>query len=157
MKEMLHAQYQLTCNARSVLIAYCTSIPQDDFVRSHPQVGNGGSIRNLLVHINNSYHSWLSRFALKEPFQKRVYTDLATLKNCENYFHLTDSLVKRFLDQFNNQYDQPLEGEIAGRNFRAAPLQLFTHVVTHEFHHKGQILVLGRSWGYEPVDTDVLR
>ena len=157
MKELLNTQYQFVRDARSVLLSYCGTISQDNFVRSHPDVGNGGSIRNLLVHINNSYQSWMLRFALKQPFQKRVYTDLTTLKDCEDYFKLTDKLVNRFLDHFSNQYDQLLEGEIAGRNFRAAPLQLFMHVITHEFHHKGQILVLGRAWGYEPVDTDVLR
>ena len=62
-----------------------------------------------------------------------------------------------FLDHFDQRYDQPVEGELASRHFSATPLELFTHVLTHEFHHKGQILVLGRAWGYEPVDTDVLR
>jgi uncharacterized damage-inducible protein DinB len=157
MRQLLHTQYQLTRDARAVLMAYCTSISQDNFTRSHPEVGNGGSIGNLLVHINNSYHGWLLKFAFKEPFQKRTFTDMETLKDCKDYFQLTDSLMNRFLDHFDHRYDQPLEGELASRNFQATPLQLFTHVVTHEFHHKGQILVLGRMWGYEPVDTDVLR
>ena len=157
MKQILHAQYELTRDARSVLLNYCASIPQEDFVRSHPQVGNGGSIRNLLVHINNSYHGWLMKFALGEPFQKSVFTDLITLKECEDYFHRSDALMTRFLDHFNSRYDQPIEGDLASRKFSATPLKIFTHVVTHEFLHKGQILVLGRSWGYVPVDTDVLR
>ena len=157
MRQVLHAQYQLTRDARAVLMTYCATISPDNFVRSHPEVGNGGSIRNLLVHINNSYHGWLLKFALREPFQKRVYTDLLSLKDCDNYFQLTDHLMERFLDHFDQRYDQPVEGELASRHFRATPLELFTHVVTHEFHHKGQILVLGRAWGYEPLDTDVLR
>jgi uncharacterized damage-inducible protein DinB len=157
MKKVLSAQYQLTRDARSVLISYVGSMPQENFIRSHPEVGNGGSIRNLLVHINNSYHGWIMKFAFKEPFHKRVFTDLVTLKDCEEYFELTDKLVKRFIDHFDNQYDQPLTGQLASRDFTVTPLQIFMHVVTHEFHHKGQILVLGRMWGYEPVDTDVLR
>ncbi|MCB0535444.1 MAG: hypothetical protein KDD14_24780 [Saprospiraceae bacterium] len=39
----------------------------------------------------------------------------------------------------------------------APPLRLFTHIVTHEFHHKGQILSLSRHLGYTPVDTDIMR
>ncbi len=37
------------------------------------------------------------------------------------------------------------------------PLQLFTHVITHEFHHKGQIMSLSRHLGYTPVDADIIR
>lgn len=157
MKEFLSAQYQLTRDARSVLFSYCASMSNEDFVRSNPQVGNGGSIRNLLVHINNSYHGWLMRFAFKEQFQKPAFTDLITLENCKDYFHRTDNLVNRFIDHFGNRYNESIEGELASRIFRTTPFEMFTHVVTHEFHHKGQILVLGRMWGYEPVDTDVLR
>ncbi|MCB0624495.1 MAG: hypothetical protein KDC43_11415, partial [Saprospiraceae bacterium] len=39
----------------------------------------------------------------------------------------------------------------------AEAFRLFTHVVTHEFHHKGQILSLTRHLGFVPVDTDVMR
>ena len=157
MKEVFLAQYQLTRDARSVLIEYCKSISQENFIRSHPDVGNGGSIRNLLVHINNSYHGWMKKFAFQEPFQKRAYTDLTTIGDCERYFHETDDLVMQFLDRYHDRYDQSLTGELASRTFSTTPVQLFTHVVTNEFHHKGQILVIGRAWGYEPVDTDVLR
>jgi len=157
MKEILSTQYELTRDARTVLMNYCATIPQENFVRSHPEVGNGGSIRNLLVHINNSYHGWMLKFAFQEPFQKRAYTDLLTLGDCKDYFQLTDALVKRFINHFDNRYDQAIQGELASRKFDATPIKLFTHVVTHEFHHKGQILVLGRAWGYTPVDTDVLR
>ena len=157
MKEILLSQYQLVCDARSVLLNYCAVISPDDFIRSHAEVGNGGSIRNLLVHINNSYHGWMLKFAFKEPFQKRAFTDFVTPEDCAGYFKLSDELVRKFLDQFDSRFNEPLEGELASRNFQTTPLQIFTHVMTHEFHHKGQILVLGRMWGYEPVDTDVLR
>lgn len=39
----------------------------------------------------------------------------------------------------------------------ANPLKIFTHVITHGFHHKGQILSLNRHLKYAPVDTDIIR
>nr|WP_242021046.1 DinB family protein [Cytobacillus oceanisediminis] len=30
------------------------------------------------------------------------------------------------------------------------------HTVTHEYHHKGQIMAMSRQLGYEPPNTDVL-
>ena len=37
------------------------------------------------------------------------------------------------------------------------PLQLFTHTITHEFHHKGQVMSMSRLLGYVPVDADIIR
>lgn len=34
---------------------------------------------------------------------------------------------------------------------------IFTHVITHEFHHKGHAMTMARLLGYTPVDTDVMR
>ncbi|RZK68975.1 MAG: hypothetical protein EOO92_22520, partial [Pedobacter sp.] len=34
---------------------------------------------------------------------------------------------------------------------------LFTHVITHEFHHKGQIMSMMRLIGYIPPDADIIR
>ncbi len=157
MKALLQSQYELVLKSREILLSYCATVSQDDFVRSSSQVGNGGSIRNLLVHINNSYHGWLKHFAMKESFEKKAYEDLFTLKDCEQHFSGTDIIVQRFLDHFVDCYEQPIEGVLASRDFLTSPLQLFTHVITHEYHHKGQIILLSKMWGYQPVDTDILR
>ncbi|MCB0640529.1 MAG: ATP-binding cassette domain-containing protein, partial [Phaeodactylibacter sp.] len=47
--------------------------------------------------------------------------------------------------------------EFDGKPQETEALKLFTHVITHEFHHKGQVLSFSRHLGYTPVDTDVLR
>jgi len=36
-------------------------------------------------------------------------------------------------------------------------LQVFTHVITHEFHHKERIMPMGRKLGYIPPDADIIR
>lgn len=50
-----------------------------------------------------------------------------------------------------------LEFELNGQQKNASILKLFTHVITHEFHHKGQIISLKRHLGYIPAVTDILR
>jgi uncharacterized damage-inducible protein DinB len=143
--------------SRQVLFDFCTTIQPGDLFRSSPGVGNGGSIRNLLVHICNSYFGWISRFAFNEPFDKRAFESITNLEECAQYFADADVLVGRFLDVFESDYMQTLNGRLANRDFSTTALRLFMHVTTHEFHHKGQILALSRMWGYTPVDTDVLR
>ncbi|RSK47607.1 hypothetical protein EI291_14730 [Hymenobacter rigui] len=36
-------------------------------------------------------------------------------------------------------------------------LHVFTHIIRHEFHHKGQMLNMSRQLGCTPVDTDAIR
>jgi uncharacterized damage-inducible protein DinB len=62
-----------------------------------------------------------------------------------------------FFDSIIENNVETIHFIINGRNETATPLQLFTHVITHEFHHKGQILSRCRQLGYVPVDTDILR
>lgn len=156
-KSILSAQYSLVKESREVLLSYCASMQAADLFRSSPDAGNGGSIRNLLVHICNSYFGWMSRFAFNEPFNKRDFETVTSLEQCVQYFDDVNVLVARFLDAFESDYMQILNGRLANRDFSTTPLRLVMHVTTHEFHHKGQILLLSRMWGYTPVDTDVLR
>ncbi len=49
-----------------------------------------------------------------------------------------------------------IEGQFSGEKFVATPLWLFTHTMTHEFHHKGQIATMGRMKGHIPPDLDLI-
>ena len=39
---------------------------------------------------------------------------------------------------------------------RKSPRQLLMHTVTHEFHHKGQVVAMLRQLGHAPQNTDIL-
>ncbi|MCY9423036.1 DinB family protein, partial [Bacillus paralicheniformis] len=39
---------------------------------------------------------------------------------------------------------------------KKTPHQLLIHSITHEFHHKGQIVAMLRLLGYIPNNTDIL-
>ena len=62
-----------------------------------------------------------------------------------------------FLRHFREAYDPPVTGRLRWQTVTATPAALFTHVITHEFHHKGQIASMSRHLGYLPPDTAVLR
>jgi uncharacterized damage-inducible protein DinB len=67
--------------------------------------------------------------------------------------------MAEFLEKYQNNFDEPFTALIKHRGFlmTLSPLQLYTHVITHEFHHKGQMLSMSRILGYIPVDTDAIR
>lgn len=159
LKEVLILQYSLVQDARKVLIEFLSQINATDFIRTSENFGNGGSIKSLMVHICNSYFGWMSHFAFQRPFDKVGYDSVNNLKQCSEYFSKVDVLVDGFLGTFNDNYEKHITGTIANgtRTITTTPLIIFMHVITHEFHHKGQILSLSRSWGYLPVDTDILR
>ena len=84
--------------------------------------------------------------------------NIKNIYDLRNAFNEVNILVDKFLNFFSDR-NTPVEGEIfwLKRNQTETPLSLFTHVTTHEFHHKGQIMTMSRLLGYTPPDADVIR
>jgi uncharacterized damage-inducible protein DinB len=156
MEKLFTRQYELLQDARGVLLDYCETLAPEDFTRELKDFGRG-SIRNLLVHTVNTYRFWLEMFARNQPVVFTEPTAVRTAVEARRTFAEADAAVREFIQCFREGYETPITGELRGQTVTAAPTTLFTHVVTHEFHHKGQILSMSRHLGYLPPDTDVLR
>jgi uncharacterized damage-inducible protein DinB len=158
MQQLLTTQYELIKSARHVLFTYCESISADDLFKKSATFNNS-SIIDLLVHNANTYISWIRNFGLdaEMPFYEGV--DFTHLNEIKLLYNNVDLTVDEFLNKYSGDYLQAETKYIPrkGISLTLSPLQLFTHVITHEFHHKGQILTLSRSLGYIPVDTDAIR
>jgi uncharacterized damage-inducible protein DinB len=152
----MNIQYELVISSRSVLLNYCHLINDRDFVMENSSFGRG-SIRNLLVHICNTYEFWIGKQSLKKDTPIKEYNTITTVCEVEIYFDEINDLIDEFIFIYSDQYLNQLSLNINSKNLNTNPLKLFTHVITHEFHHKGQILSLSRHLGYIPVDTDVIR
>lgn len=157
MKSILSAQYEMVLDSRKVLLDYCSTIPHEDFLRSSPNFGKGGCMRNMMVHICNTYQGWLANFVEGRTAREMEPSAINTLSECIDYYKATDDLVLAFIARYENNPLDVVQVIVDGEAFAYSPLTLFTHVVTHEFHHKGQILSLSRLWGHTPFDTDILR
>lgn len=151
----LKCQYGLIKESRARLLNYCKTISMEDFLRENSAFPLGGSIRNLLVHVANTYQSWILKRALQMDLDFTQYTAIRSIQEAERLLGSIDTQILRFIDQFESTLFDKLQLEVKGRVKYLSPLELFTHVTTHEFHHKGQILLLSRHLGYTPVDTDV--
>ena len=152
----LHYQYDFVKSSRQVLLEYCQGISGIDFVTENSSFGKG-SIRNLLVHIGNTFEFWIGRHALNLEIEIREYNTITNVSQAKEYFLTIDELISRFFKVYSDNYLKDLVLIINGGQIKASPLKLFSHVITHEFHHKGQILSLSRHLGYIPVDTDIIR
>lgn len=153
----LKKQYKLTQYARAELLSYCSTIKPED-LHKHVNGFNETSIMGLLLHIANTYHFWLKRFAAKQEFEYFEEKNIKDVNDVKQIFAVTDKLVIGFLDSYP-YHTTRIKGEIfwLKTDMTFNVLELFTHVLTHEFHHKGQIMTMTRMLGYTPIDADIIR
>ena len=150
-------QYRMVLESRQVLLDYCKTVSQTDLVNENSSFGRGGSIKNLLVHIANVYEFWIGQKALGKNI---VFTSNQLNNNITDIiaaFDQVDTFMTEFIEMFRTTEEKEIRYELNGISNTVSILKLFTHALTHEFHHKGQILSLSRHLGYVPVDTDIIR
>ncbi|MCC7159302.1 MAG: DinB family protein [Ignavibacteria bacterium] len=155
--EILKQQYRLVQGSREVLLDFCTSIKPEDLVKENESFNNS-SIAELLLHNANTYIFWLKRFANKEEMEYFKTEDVTGIDEVGKAFAEADLEVERFLNSHSDPA-APIEGEIfwLKKNMTFTVLELFTHIITHEFHHKGQIMTMARMMAYTPLDADIIR
>lgn len=150
-------QYQLVINSRKVVMDFCYRLDDKVFVKLSSF--NNKSISDLLVHVTHVYTFWLGKFSLKKDV---VFAEPDKIDRLDKLLHLFDGvneLASEFLKRINQSSVKEISGEAGTPPQRIirSPFEIFTHVITHEFHHKGQILIMGRQLGFVPPDTDVIR
>ncbi len=158
MEQLLLSQYAGVKGARQALFSYCGSMNENALFEKIAAFNNN-YIVDLLVHNANTYISWLKNFGLDGALPFYETEDIKDLDDIKLLFEKVDLIVGDFLQKYKDDYEQLLTKEIKrkGITVTLTPLQLFTHVITHEFHHKGQMLTMSRLLGYTPIDTDVIR
>lgn len=155
---ILKEQYKFVKDSRRVLTEFCRNISYEDFIKGNNNFG-GRSIEYLFLHIINTYQFWLKEFPTQAKLKYHSYDSKFSLENIVSFFENTNSIVEKFLNEHENMMNEKITMIFKDKNIglEVTPLQLYTHVSTHEFHHKGQILTMSRMLGYTPVDTDVIR
>lgn len=159
---MLHKEYEWVRQTRGVLLDFCSELEPSDFTR---QIDGFGfqSVRDTLVHIADCYNAWLGSFILlktKKPLTSKEKLQQIGLGEIKALFERADLYVNDVFEGLSHQMTEPIEREITwrdtGETLSITPGKLLMHVITHEFHHKGQIAAMTRLMGYEPPNTDVL-
>lgn len=154
-KTLIH-QYQFVIGARGALLDYFDTIKVDDLLRPLSTFNNE-SMLSQLTHVANCYLFWLAHYAMQEKRPFFTNENNRELNSLRQTFQQVDMLVNEFLHQYGTVLEIPVTLPRKGDMLTTTPLQVFTHVTTHEFHHKGQVLSMSRQLGYIPVDTDVIR
>lgn len=112
----------------------------------------------MLVHVANTYIAWAGNFALS--IQKPYYeeNDFGTLEQLQAMFEEVNQVMEQFISRFAEDPTSAVKGyKWADKYIETDGYGIFTHVITHEFHHKGQMMTMSRLLGHVPPDTDVMR
>ena len=160
MDTALPTMYDWVKRTREDVFAYCESLPNEIYLRQHPDFPYG-SIRDLQAHMAYAYLWWVGRYGVGlEPFDQAAETALITdVSKMRAKFLEVDALLERAFQAFE-ELDEPLEVIRPGRDqFMVTQRWLIVRPITHEFHHGGQLLMLGRALGHplpEDMGTDLV-
>jgi uncharacterized damage-inducible protein DinB len=148
-------QYALTRQSREILLGFLAAVVGEAGINTPISSYMDKSIRGLLVHSASCYFHWLAYLALRQP-RGSINETGTSLEELRGIFGQVDDTMSLFLLHFSGSMDQRFEAvHDDGWRVWVTPAELFTHVTTHEFHHKGQIVLMARMLGHAPPDTDV--
>jgi uncharacterized damage-inducible protein DinB len=159
--EILKLQYDWIRSARKNLFTFLEEIPPQKLHQTIPDFGNGTIIQTH-IHVADSYRFWLGSFTFKKLSEHRETSvheiECPDVKYVRGRFAEVDEIVQRFLNVFCDRWFEPIEQDEEWQGYprTPTPLLLLTHVETHEFHHKGQIVSMARHLGNLPPADDRL-
>jgi len=152
-------RYDRWANAR--VLQAVSSLGSEQFTRNLG--GSYPSVRDTLVHILGGEWIWLAYW--KEPFHKPGFLpDLEArrkiLFNPEAFpnfarLRLKWKEVEDELAEFvNHLTNESLERVLPFRTSKIKLMHLMQHLANHSTYHRGQIAVMTRQLGAEPLATD---
>lgn len=155
--------YEWVKQTRNILLDFCEEIEPNDFTR-HMSGFGFSSIRNLFVHVADCYIAWIGSFVLlqtKKPLTPKEFLQQMDVQAVRERFILSDKYVNDFFRTLSSENRETIiEREAPWRNngeaITTTPDKLLLHTITHEFHHKGQIVTMARQMGYDEIpNTDI--
>ncbi len=159
MDNALNLSYNWTRRTREVLLEFTDSLAVDVYTLERPDFAYG-SIRNIHAHIAFCYLYWVGVAGLGYDAAKlRIPDDqIPDVAAMRQRFKFVDSVMDEALEKFNNPDEMFVHTHRTG-DLKLTQRWLFAHPITHEFHHKGQLLALARVLGHPlpgNIDTDLI-
>jgi len=154
--EILKQQYELIKGSRTAMLGFIEREAAKQ-LKTPLKEFNGSTLIYLLVHTANTYKHWVGNFAMKKDLPFTNENSINDIASVQRLFVEVDELMMEYFNKYDNPAIKVTNALRSGKIANLNVLELFTHVITHEFHHKGQIMTMCRLLGYTPIDTDVIR
>ena len=139
----------------NLLLDHLSTVPAEAYAKELPGFGSP-SIRRQVLHIMNCEEFWIHAL-LHLPYKDREPADCPTIADARLLQHEVRGQTLEFLtglsdQQLNTNAELRFpDGDVATRT----PALVLHHVLTHAFHHKGQIVAMCRLLGHPAPDTDL--
>lgn len=157
MLNLLHTQYALVKESRQVVFQFLEAQVMGDITRPLSAF-NGKTISYMYVHIANTYIAWAGNFALNGSSAYYDQDAPLNISELQRLFAQVDEIMSRFIHHFAANPTQAVKGyKWPEKYIETDAFGIFAHVITHEFHHKGQAMTMARLLGHVPPDTDIMR
>lgn len=119
----------------------------------HPQERATG----LFAHVLCSERAWLLRLTHRSTEGIQLWP-VMTVEQCATLMRGNND---GFMSYLMHLHEDDLDRTITYRNFQGVEFttpiaDMLTHVSTHGVYHRGQIMLVLRSAGVEPIDTDFI-
>ena len=150
-------QYALVKASRELVFEFLQE-GVNDKINTPLETFNGKTIAYLYLHIANTYIAWAGNFVLGGSAEYYDQEETADLARILSIFKQVDEMMLRFSNQFTDKPLTVIKGyKWPEKYIETDAFSIFTHVITHEFHHKGQAMTMARLLGHIPPDTDIMR
>ena len=139
----------------ALVLEHLATLPASAFTRDLPNFGFP-NLRAQVIHIFNCESFWVhilqsANFTDRKPADWPSVSDLPKLQH--QVIEHTHSFLARCTEE---QLNAPMELHFPdGDRAVRTPALVLHHVLTHAFHHKGQIVAMCRALGYPAPDTDL--
>jgi uncharacterized damage-inducible protein DinB len=142
-----------------ILLNHLSTIPAEDYAKALPASGFGfPALREQVIHILNCEGFWIRSlqglpYTDRNPAECPAVADARLLQ--QEVSRRTHAYLSGLTAQKLNSTQELRfpEGDIAVRT----PALVLHHVLTHAFHHKGQIVAMCRALGHPAPDTHLIQ
>ncbi|HTB97556.1 MAG TPA: DinB family protein [Terracidiphilus sp.] len=149
--------HRWTHSSLGLVLDHLASLPAGDYTREVAGFGFP-TLRAQVVHILNCEGFWVhtlqqSPFTDEDQAKRPAVSDARELESkvCANTLAYLSGLTD---EQLNTETELHFpDGDITTRT----PALILHHMLTHAFHHKGQIVAMCRILGHPAPDTDLNR
>jgi uncharacterized damage-inducible protein DinB len=151
----IHDFHRWTHASLNLLLGHLSTVPSNDYVKELPGFGFN-TLQKQLIHIFNCEGLWIATLQ-GLPYIDRGPAEFPGLADAGLFQQDVSQRTKAYLSSLSGQQlntDTELhfpDGEVTVRT----PALILHHVLTHAFHHKGQIVSMCRVLGYPAPDTDL--
>ncbi|HYP14218.1 MAG TPA: DinB family protein [Bryobacteraceae bacterium] len=153
----LQQLYRDTHSCLTLLLDHADRMPGGSLLETVQNFGRS-SVRDQLVHVFSNELVWiagLQRISPARPDPEQC-TDVASIRSLQQE---TQARTLAYLDRLEDRslnaiLDPPPPNWIGPPR---SPAYILLHIITHAFHHKGQITAMFRILGHPIGETDLQR